>query len=180
MARLAGLSALLALAGCYPRLDWRDVRPDCTKGFCDFVASFPGRVASATRDVAVDGRPLPLTLHVVTVDGLTFAVGAFELGPAGDAAAARGLLEKKLLDDVGASTGTRTPIVLHAGDRAEVPGEAFEADGNRDGERRHAAARFAARRGHLVEAVVIGPADDLAKPRGRQAVETFLTSLRLD
>ncbi len=172
--------ALVAVAGCYPKLDWRDVRPDCAKGFCDFVASFPGRVVSATRDIAVGARPLPLTLHVVSVDRVTFAVGAFDLGAGGDATAARAVLEQKLLDDVGAASGTRTPLVLHAADRAAVPAEAFEAEGSRGTERWRAAARFAVRRGRVVEAVVIGPADDLVKPTGRQSVETFLTSLRLD
>lgn len=179
-AAIAAIAAVVALAGCYPRLDWRDVRPDCARGFCDFVASFPGRIVSATRDVPVAGTPLPLTLHVVTVDRTTFAVGAFVLHGPADAAAARAVLERKLLDDVGATDGARTSIVLHGADRGDVPAEAFVADGTRGGERWRAAARFAERRDHLVEALVIGPADALDRPSGRQAVETFLTSLRLD
>ncbi len=43
-----------------------------------------------------------------------------------------------------------------------------------------AQARFVERKKRLVEIVVIGPADELAKSSGRQAVETFFTSLRLD
>ena len=44
----------------------------------------------------------------------------------------------------------------------------------------HATARFAERRGSLVEILVVGPADELSTAAGKQAVETFVTSVRLD
>ena len=171
---------VLSLTACYPRYDWRDHRPDCARGWCAFVASFPGRVTSATREIPVGTRRLPLTLHVVSVGDVTFAVGAFELAPGGDAAAAQATFERKLLDDVGASEGRRAPVAMRAADRTELAAEAFDAEGHRDGTALRATARFVERKGRLVEILVIGPADALATGSGRQAVETFMSSLRLD
>jgi hypothetical protein len=123
---------------------------------------------------------LPLTLNVVSVGDVTFAIGAFDLRPGGRPAEARATFESKLLDDVGATEGRRSGIVLHAVDHSEVPAEAFEAEGSRGGRTLRVSARFAERRGQLIEILVIGPADVLSTGSGRQAVETFLTSLRLD
>jgi hypothetical protein len=179
--RVAALFIVLALlAGCYPRYDWRDYRPDCARGFCAFVASFPGKVTSARREIAVGATRLPLTLHVISVGDVTFAVGAFNLQAGGDVAAARATFERKLLDDVGATEGRRGRLSIHASDRSEIAADTFDAEGSRGGKALRASARFAERHGYLVEMLVIGPVDVLSTGSGRQAVETFLTSLRLD
>ena len=177
---MAIVVAASALAACYPRYDWRDYRPDCARVWCGFVASFPGRVTSATRDVAVGEMRLPLTLHVVSVGEVTFAIGALDLLPGSDAALARGMFEKKLLDDVGASAGRSASVTLRAADRTDIEAATFEADGERDRQRVSTAARFVRRPGREIEILVIGPTDALASKSGRQAVETFFTSLRLD
>ncbi len=168
------------LAGCYPRYDWRDWRPDCARAWCGFVASFPGRVTTATRDIPVGDLRLPLTLNVISVGEVTFAVGAFELLPGSDAAAAQALLERKLLDDVGAKEGRRARAAVQTADRSELVADRFDVEGARDGKALRANARFVQRKGRLVEILVIGPSATLETGAGQQAVETFLTSLRLD
>lgn len=167
------------LAGCFPRYDWRDYRPDCAVTWCGFTASFPGRVSTATRDVPVGAVPLPLALHVVSVGDVTFAVGAFELKGT-PAAAARAVFETKLLADLGTTDARRSPATMRAVDRGEIAAEGFEADGRRGDRPSRAVARFGERNGRLVEILVIGPVDVLSTASGRQAVETFVTSLRLD
>ncbi|MEO8938076.1 MAG: hypothetical protein ABI277_13625 [Burkholderiaceae bacterium] len=174
------LTLLVVVAGCYPRYDWRDHRPDCARSWCGFVASFPGRVTNASREIPVGTMRLPLALNVVSVGDVTFAIGAFDLLPGSDPEAARAVFERKLLDDVGATEGRRGEIVLHATDRQPLVATTFEADGKHDGKALHATARFVQRQGRLIEILVIGPADVLATGSGRQAVETFVTSLRLD
>lgn len=175
-----GLAVLVGIAGCYPRYDWRDYRPDCARSWCGFVASFPGRVTNASREIPVGTMRLPLALHVVSVGDVTFAIGAFDLLPGSDPEAARAVFERKLLDDVGATEGRRGKVVLHAADRQPLAATTFEADGEHDGKSLHATARFVQRQGRLIELLVIGPADELATGSGSQAVETFVTSLRLD
>ena len=172
--------AVSLLAACYPRYDWRDYRPDCGRSWCGFVASFPGRVTSATREVPVGNMRLPLALHVVSVGDVTFAIGAFELLPGSDAPGARKTFETKLLDDVGASAGRSGRVTLHATDRHDIEAATFEAEGQRDGKRLKVVARFAERQGREIEILVIGPSELLNSNAGRQAVETFMTSLRLD
>lgn len=174
------VAALLLVAACYPRYDWRDYRPDCGRGWCGFIASFPGRVTSATREAPVGTMRLPLALHVVSVGDVAFAIGAFELRPGSDAQRARKTFEAKLLDDVGASAGRSGSVILHAADRRDIEAATFEAEGQRDGQRLKVVARFAERQGREIEILVIGPSDVLTSNAGRQAVETFMTSLRLD
>lgn len=173
---------LLAATACYPAFDWRDHRPSCDLYWCGFVASFPGRVTSAARDVPIDGRPMRLALHVVSTDGLTFAVGVFDLGPDGDerARAAQQAFEKKLLDDVGATEARKSAIALRASDGTALAGVAFEAEGRHGDQAVAAVARFVRRRDRSIEILVLGPGSRLASAEGRQAVETFLTSLRID
>lgn len=168
------------IAACFPRYDWRDYRPDCARGWCGFVASFPGRVTTAVRDVAAGSMRLPLALHVVSIGEVTFAIGAFELLPGADEKAVRQTFQKKLLDDVGAASGRSGRVTLHAADRTEVEAESFEAEGLRENKRFDAVARFVKRKGREIEIVVIGPAKVLESNSGRQAIETFFTSLRLD
>lgn len=169
---------MAASTGCYPRYDWRDYRPDCARGWCAFVASFPGKATTATREIPIGAMRLPLTANIVSVGDVSFAVLAFDLLPGSDRAAARAALEKKVLDDVGASSARRGTVTLHAVDHTDIPADTFDAEG---GPRPlHAAARFAERRGYLVEILVVGPADELSTDTGKEAVETFFTSLRLD
>ncbi len=123
---------------------------------------------------------LPLALHAVSVGDLTFAIGAFELLPGSDPQSARKTFETKLLDDVGASSGRSGSVTLHAVDRTDIEAATFEAEGQRDARSSRVVARFVQRRGREIEIIVIGPSDVLASKSGRQAVETFFTSLRLD
>lgn len=179
--RFALALAAVVVAGCTPHYDWREYRPDCARTWCGFVASFPGRVTTATRDVPVAATALPLSLHVVSVDDVTFAVGAFALRSDGDAAAARTVLENKLVDDVGGGSPRRDKVTMRATDRSAVEADTFDLDGPRGGHGVvRAVARFVERRDRLVEVLVVGPADTLSTDRGRQAVETFVTSVRLD
>lgn len=182
-ARRLGLVALasFALAACYPSYDWRDYRPDCNRVWCDFVASFPGRVSSASRDdVPIGGRPTPMALHVVTVNDITFAIGAVDLRGGTGAEAARDALERKLLDDVGAKAGRSTTIELRATDRTPIAATLFEAEGETPSGRHRVVARFAERKGRLVEILVVAPEKVAEGATARQAIETFFASVRLD
>src|SRR5687767_12694381 len=66
---LAGLSSLAL--GCAPRFDWREVVPAAG----GYAALFPGRPQTATREVAVGGHRVRLTLTSAHVGAAWFAVG---------------------------------------------------------------------------------------------------------
>ncbi len=70
--------------------------------------------------------------------------------------------------------------MLHTADRRNIEAATFEAEGQRDGKRLKVIARFVEHQGREIEILVIGPSDLLTGSAGRQAVETFMTSLRLD
>jgi hypothetical protein len=167
---------VLACAACYPSYDWRDVRPDCGKYWCGFVASFPGKITSAARDVPIDGGLLPIAFHVVSSGKLTFAVGVVDLAGGRDADRARSVLEEKLQADVGATTGTRGTATMRTASREALSAVSFDAASDRV----RATARFARRGDRLVEMLVIGDAKTFATDSGREAIETFFTSMRID
>jgi hypothetical protein len=68
--------AWLALAGCSPTLNWREVRP----AESSLVTLMPCKPESAQRPVSLGGQTV--VLHMLSCDtaGLTFAVGAMRLG----------------------------------------------------------------------------------------------------
>lgn len=170
------MTSALLLAACYPTYDWRDVRPDCGPYWCGFVASFPGRVTSAARDVPVDGGVLPIAFHVASSGQLTFAVGVIDLSGGRDADRARAVIERKLKDDIGAATATTGSATVRTANRDALDAVTFDVAS----ERGRASARFVRRGDRLVEMVVIGDAKTFASDRGREAVDTFFTSMRID
>lgn len=66
----------LALAGCAPSFNWRELTlPDT-----GLKVSFPCRPASHARSVPLAGVPRTLTLHACEVQGVTFAVAWVDVG----------------------------------------------------------------------------------------------------
>lgn len=71
-AALCGLAAaaLLALAGCTPALEWRELRADGRA----LVASFPCRPERRARSVALDGASLTVSMLSCSAGGNTYAI----------------------------------------------------------------------------------------------------------
>lgn len=65
-----GLAAAVALAACAPALDWREVRMD----EAGLLGLFPCRPVAQTRELALAGRPVAMTLRACESGGGTFAV----------------------------------------------------------------------------------------------------------
>jgi hypothetical protein len=80
--RLPGLAAMGAISiallgmGCYPTLNWREVRPDAT----ELRAMFPCKPAQQTRAVALAGATVNLTLVACVAGGATYAIGHADMG----------------------------------------------------------------------------------------------------
>lgn len=75
---------LLALAGCSPTLNWRELRLDGAP----LLALLPCKPETATRPVPMLGQPTELHMHSCEAGGLTFAVAWAELSDASRAAEA--------------------------------------------------------------------------------------------
>ena len=179
-ARLCIIAALALLsAGCWPKYDWRDFRPDCSRVWCGVVATFPARVQSSSREVALGGVSRAMTLHVASVGAVSFAIGTIQALPGGGGNGVTALKDA-LVANLAASVDSERSVILKASDRSAIAALAVDARGMRGKEAVRMSGRFASHAGQLIEAVVIGPADLLARPSGREAIETFLTSLRFD
>ena len=174
---LAGLAFLSA--GCWPKYDWRDFRPDCSRVWCGVVATFPARVQSNSRDVALAGATRAMTLHVANVGAVSFAIGTARALP-GDGGSGAIALKDALMANLAASADNERSVMLKTSDRVAIAALAVDAHGVRGSDAVRMSARFMRHGGQLIEAVVIGPEDVLARPAGREAIDTFLTSLRFD
>lgn len=84
--RFLFLSTLLALAlsGCNPTFNWRDVRPDGTR----LSLLMPCKPDKAQKKVPLGGSPTELMMLSCDAGGMTFAVGTADVGDAAKVAAA--------------------------------------------------------------------------------------------
>lgn len=69
---------LLALSGCSPTFNWRELRPQGTP----LLALMPCKPEHATRAVPLAGTQVELHMHSCDAGGLSFAVAWAELGDA--------------------------------------------------------------------------------------------------
>jgi len=188
MARaVAWLLAVVAMVGCSPRFDWREVR-SASDGY---VVSLPGKPQIVTRDLELplDGGPqkVSMTMTSTGVGPTMFAVGVAHL-PAGapqDTAAAQtsiAFFRDGLLRNIGARNVEKesTPPAGRIAASALRASTSFEARGQigRPGETPEPA-RLAARiyvvDDRIYQMVAMGRAGDLPD----QEIETFFTSFQL-
>jgi hypothetical protein len=84
MRRFVSSVVLCGLAACSPTLDWRELRPAGSGA----QLMFPCKPSSQTRPLELAGVRVPLTLHVCTAGGATYALAVADVGEAGRIAAA--------------------------------------------------------------------------------------------
>ena len=69
-------AAMLAMTGCSPALDWRDVRP----AESGITVLMPCRPSAQTRAVRLADRSVKLALHACSAGGATWAVAFADVG----------------------------------------------------------------------------------------------------
>ncbi|MET0348199.1 MAG: hypothetical protein ABW067_00305, partial [Rhizobacter sp.] len=80
--------AVLALAGCSPTYDWRELRPDGL----GVVTMFPCKPTREARSVALAGAPATMTLLACAAGGATFGLAVIDVPDPGRRAAVRDAL----------------------------------------------------------------------------------------
>lgn len=167
---------LLSLAACTPALDWREVQG----GSVPFSVMMPAKPKMMTRQLALDGMPVTMTMTAAEVDGVTFAVGSVELADAEQARRAMQAMRValvnnihgKILHETAADASSVQPGALHSHRSIEL-----EALGTTpDGRSRLLAARFVAQDRRAYQALVTGA----QKAVSREQIDTFLTSFKVD
>lgn len=161
------LVCCILLAGCSPKLDWREVRGTHPP----FTVLLPAKPATLTRPVNLDGVTVSMTMTAAEVDGVTYAVGRAQLPEAAKAPAALHAMKTALVRNIGGSIRKEAMVP------GAVPMTEIEALGPRaDGKTRLLAARFAARGRDIYQVVVLGPQAAVR----REAIDTFFLSFKPD
>lgn len=166
---LAGAACTLLLAACSPQYDWREVRGTGAA----FTIVLPGKPASHTRTINLDGLPVTMTMTGAEVDHVSFAVGTAELPEVAQVEKAIGAMKAALVRNIGGTLNQEKAVAASG-----TPAIEIEASGppaaHTGGRPRMLLARFLARDRRVYQLVVIG-AD---KPGVREAADTFFTSFK--
>ena len=157
------LPVALAICACSPKFDWRDYRSNVAP----YAVLFPGKPASHTRSVNLDGQQTSMTMAATDIDGTLFAVGSAELEDADKAQMAVQAMKTAMVRNIGAPA---------AKESVRDGGFAVEARGLRDGAPVTLHGRFLARGKRVYQIVVIGPEDAASK----ENVDTFLSSFKVN
>ena len=177
-ARLTAVMVCLAafVAGCSPEYDWREIRP--AEG--GFAVLLPGKPASMSRPIDLDGMKVTMTMHGAKVGSTTFTVGWADLPDAADATRERAVaaMRTAMVRNLAGSETSSAPVALPVTDAAGArrgthPAQRVDASGSVSGQPMAMLAGFTARGGRAWQYVVMGPMPDAAQ------AATFLDSFRL-
>ena len=168
----------LAAAGCSPRFNWRDYQSDA-----GFSATFPDNVQTARRSIQLGGAPVNLTLSAARVDEISFVVGSAKLPNSDAQLRDRALAELRAalirnIDGTVLSEGQAGVARLSRADPA-IAADVMEVSGQAEGRPMHLWGQVFAANQSVYEMFVIGPSTQMQQAPLREAVDTFLTSLRL-
>jgi hypothetical protein len=160
--------AALAMLGCTPKYDWREVRSTDAQ----FTILMPAKPTTLARPINLDGVQVTMTMTAAEVDGVTFAVGSVQLPDAAAAQAALSKMKTALVKNINGSIKHEKPSAKSE----PVPTIDIEADGNRNGQPYLLVARFAAKDKRAYQVIVVGR----EKAVSREAADTFLASFKLN
>lgn len=162
-------TALMALAGCSPALDWREFQPEDS----GVVASFPCKPDRHARTVALAVQTVRMEMLMCEAGDARFALGYLDVAEPGKVAQALAELETLAAGNLGAPRGDERP--------AAVPGMTPSPQALRlrlqgrqpDGTAMQAQAVFFAKGLRVYQATVLGRRVD------DEVADTFLGGLRL-
>jgi hypothetical protein len=165
------LLAVVFLAGCSPRFNWREVRSDD-----GFIALFPARIERDSRTVLLGQQSANMTLTGAEVDHITFAIGVANFSDRANLDQARVDYENSLLANLKGAIPSRS-----SADTALVASKArIQAHQLTVADAKLAVvARFAIRSNRVIEILVAAPAAIANDPKVKEARDTFFDSVQL-
>ena len=168
----AGLAALLALAGCSPALNWREVRPEGT----GLALLLPCKPDKAQKVVPLGGQPTQLSMLGCDADGATFAVAIADVGDPLQTASVLALWQDLTLANMKATSESRQPLPLKIpGASPATPVTRLQAQGQRaDGTAVDGQAAYFAQGSQLFQVVMYAPRI------APEVAETFFSSLKFE
>lgn len=171
-ATAAALSLGIMLAACSPKYDWRDYSsPDSP-----YRVMFPGKPATYTRSVNLDGMKVDMTMTATEVEGATYAVGSAQAPDAAQARAALDAMKTALVRNIGATTATeKSQASAVGGSGTSALSSNVAASGVVNGVPMRLVGHFEARGNRFYQVVVIGPAKSIEP----EPTEQFISSFKL-
>jgi hypothetical protein len=157
------LAVAAAVSACSPRFDWRDYR----SSEAPYSVLFPGKPATHTRTVDLDGHTAAMTMTAAEVEGIIFAVGSATLPDAAQARHAIGSMRTAMVRNIGGSIAKE----------AERDGALeLEAHGASNGRPLQLHGRFVAHGNRAYQVIVMGP----EKAIDTENIDTFIRSFKLN
>jgi hypothetical protein len=152
-----------ALSACSPRFDWRDYRST----EAPYSVLFPGKPATHTRTVDLDGHATAMTMTAAEVEGTVFAVGSAALTDEFQARHATASMRTAMVRNIGGTVSKE----------AERDGAVeIEAHGANGGRPLQLHGRFVARGNRAYQVIVMGP----EKAIDAENIDTFIRSFKLN
>jgi hypothetical protein len=164
MKKLIPILALL-LAACDPTFNWRDYQSTEAK----FSAQFPGKPASHTRSIDLNGLKVDMTMTAADVDGALFAVGSATVPDAAQAPAALEAMKTAMVRNVGGTVASEARASANGTHSVRI-----QANGSRNGQPVKLVGRFEARGVRVYQAIIIGP-DRAVTPEN---IDQFMSSFK--
>lgn len=173
-ATAAAFSASILLMACSPKYDWRDYRsPDAP-----YRVMFPGKPATYTRSVNLDGLKVDMTMTATEIEGAMYAVGSAQAPDAAKARSALDAMKIALVRNIGATTATEKSTatsVASPGASSSVLASDISANGVLNGVPMRLVGHFETRGNRFFQVVVIGPAKSIEQ----EPTEQFISSFKL-
>ncbi|MBV8635838.1 MAG: hypothetical protein JO002_15185 [Burkholderiaceae bacterium] len=157
--------ALLLLAACDPKFNWREVHGKDAP----FTVLLPAKPATLTRPIRLGEQEVNMSMTGAEVGHVSFAVGSVEMPDPARAQAAVNLMQAALVNNINGKSKT-LPAAGSSGDSVDI-----EAVGTSpDGQAMLLIAHFAVvgKRGYQV--IVLGPQKEVV----REEAATFISSFK--
>jgi hypothetical protein len=162
----------MALAACSPKYNWRDyVSPDAP-----YRVMFPGKPATYTRGVDLDGMRVDMTMTATEVEGAMYAVGTAQAPDPARAQAALAAIRTALLRNIGATSvreKSAAAAVVADGTASDTAASDVTADGVLHGVKMRLVGHFEARGKRIYQVVVMGPEKSIESEASDQFISSF-------
>lgn len=162
----------MALAACSPKYNWRDyASPEAP-----YRVMFPGKPATYTRAVDLNGLHVDMTMTATEVDGAMYAVGTAQAPDAAQAAAALSAIQTALLRNIGAtatSEKSSASASVSDGRASESSSSDVSANGVLNGVPMRLVGHFESHGRRIYQVVVMGPAKSIEAEPADQFISSF-------
>ncbi len=172
---LAALALTGLLSACSPKFDWRDYR----SADAPYAVLFPGKPATHTRIISLEGEQVKMTMAATEIDGVMFAVGSAQMADPAKAQLAVVAMKSALVRNI-SGTVTLDKVTATSSGNGSLKGQQtileVEASGSQKGEPMRLIGRFIAKDTRIYQVIVIGREKHLVA----DTVDTFMSSFKLN